>query len=499
MNARVGQVPAEQLADDPGPAAPSRVTRTKKRRRAAHRRAFGAVRQLPSGRWQARYRGPDGLDRTAPATFASKSEADAWLATQQADLVRGTWRDPNAGIETFDRYLTAWLASRADLALTTRTKNAQLARDYLTPRLSPRVHLGPLPLRALTPTLIREWHAAALAEAHRRAGQPRRQLTEAQTIRAWAPTAGHHVAPTGRIPAALRRAWLAAGGPPAPTRPVPPSAGRAVAHSAYLLLHAALATASRDGLIPANPATLTRVAAPKTAERTPATPAEVAAIAAAMPERYRAAVHLAAWSGLRAGELFALRRRDLDLDRGTVRVDRAQVEVAGHPFGYGPPKSDAGRRTVHLPAAVLDQLTAHLAAFTGPHPDALIFTTTNGRPVQRATRHKPFHRARCAIGRPDLRWHDLRHTGATLAASAGASLAELQRRLGHSTVQAALIYQHATDDRDQLIAERLNDFATSTGTVVPLTPRTRRHHRTPAHNQETLMPQEQTHRVEAHA
>jgi integrase len=70
-----------------------------------------------------------------------------------------------------------------------------------------------------------------------------------------------------------------------------------------------------------------------------------------------------------------------------------------------------------------------------------------------------FYGARVAAGRPDLRWHDLRHTGAVWAAAAGATLADLMARLGHSTQGAALRYQHAAQDRDAEIARRLSDLA----------------------------------------
>jgi integrase len=78
-----------------------------------------------------------------------------------------------------------------------------------------------------------------------------------------------------------------------------------------------------------------------------------------------------------------------------------------------------------------------------------------------------YHPAREAAGRPDLRFHDLRHTGAVLAAATGATLAELMARLGHSTVSAAMIYQHAAADRDKAIAEALSELATAT--VTPIT------------------------------
>ena len=73
--------------------------------------------------------------------------------------------------------------------------------------------------------------------------------------------------------------------------------------------------------------------------------------------------------------------------------------------------------------------------------------------------YKVYRRARKVAGREDLRWHDLRHTGATMAAQAGATLAELMNRLGHSDVKAALIYQHAAAGRDAEIARRLSAMA----------------------------------------
>ena len=77
-----------------------------------------------------------------------------------------------------------------------------------------------------------------------------------------------------------------------------------------------------------------------------------------------------------------------------------------------------------------------------------------------------FYPAREAAGRPDLRFHDLRHTGATLAAATGATLAELMARLGHSRPGAAMRYQHAAAERDKIIAEALSKLAN--GTVTPI-------------------------------
>jgi integrase len=114
---------------------------------------------------------------------------------------------------------------------------------------------------------------------------------------------------------------------------------------------------------------------------------------------------------------------------------------------------------VHLPPHVVDILAAHMERFTGSGPDALVFGDERGRIAPAKLRQRAFRRARNQVGRPDLTWHDLRHTGATIAAQAGASLRELQHRLGHSTVRAAMIYQHADAQRDRELAQTMSQLA----------------------------------------
>ena len=68
------------------------------------KRRFGRVRELPSGRWQARYKGPDGIDRPAPRTFDSKTSAERWLTLTEAEIIQGDWIDPDAGRVLFGNY-----------------------------------------------------------------------------------------------------------------------------------------------------------------------------------------------------------------------------------------------------------------------------------------------------------------------------------------------------------------------------------------------------------
>lgn len=187
----------------------------------------------------------------------------------------------------------------------------------------------------------------------------------------------------------------------------------------------------------------------------PATLPELETITAAMPERYRLLILLASWCALRFGELTELRRSDVDLKAGRLRVRRGVVHVDG---GYlvGTPKSEAGVRDVAIPPHLLPAVRAHLLEHTGKGRDGLLFGAASGGHLAASTLYGVFYPAREKAGRPDLRFHDLRHTGAVLAAATGAPLAELMARLGHSTPGAAMRYQHASADRDQAIAAALS-------------------------------------------
>ena len=76
------------------------------------RRRFGAIRQLPSGQWQARYRGPDGLMRSADTTFPTKTDAEVWLTRKEAEILNGDWINPDAGKVLLSDYGTAWIEER---------------------------------------------------------------------------------------------------------------------------------------------------------------------------------------------------------------------------------------------------------------------------------------------------------------------------------------------------------------------------------------------------
>ncbi len=379
------------------------------------RRGFGAVRKLPSGRWQASYLGPDGARHTArtpdggPLTFTAKADADGWLALRQAEILRGAWLPPAepapkpAAPQTLGGYAAGWLAGR-DLSESTR----RLYRATLGKQILPA--FGTAPLTEITPARVRDWHARLRTQTG-----PRQRA------------------------------------------------------AAYALLRTILGTAVADDVIAANPCRVRGAGASKRAKPIhPATLAELEVLTAAMPPRYRLMVLLAAWCQLRFGELTELRRADVDLKDGVIRVRRgvARGDAGRH---VKDPKSEAGKRDVAIPPHLTALVHDHLIEHAGRGRDALLFPAAGGGHMSPSSLYAVYHPARDAAGRPDLRFHDLRHTGATLAAATGATLAELMRRLGHSSPAAARRYQHAADDRDAAIAAALSEFHAAK--VVTLRPR----------------------------
>jgi integrase len=168
-------------------------------------------------------------------------------------------------------------------------------------------------------------------------------------------------------------------------------------------------------------------------------------------DRFRALVLLGAFASLRWGEVTALKRRDIDLVASTVRVRFAYTEQDNGKMLLGPPKSRAGRRTVSIPAGIIPVLEGHLEKYTKRDDDALVFTGIKGGPLRRSGFNKLTRWADVVrtMGVPGLHFHDLRHTGNTLAADMGVSLRNLMARMGHDNERAALIYQHASYKADR--------------------------------------------------
>jgi integrase len=226
-----------------------------------------------------------------------------------------------------------------------------------------------------------------------------------------------------------------------------------------------LNTAVDDGIIMRNPCRIPGGGVERSPERPVPTGDEVWALADEIGKRWRTIVLTSAFAGLRWGEPMGLQRGDIDLDAATITVERQVVEV-GREQIEGPPKTEAGRRTIALPMVLVPELRTHLAEFVDDEPAARVFVGPTGVTPRSSNFGKIWRRTRSEVGRDDLHFHDLRHFANTLAASAGASTKELMARLGHSSPAAALRYQHATSERDRAIADQI-DAMISPARVVP--------------------------------
>jgi integrase len=378
----------------------------------SRRRGFGNVRKLPSGRWQARYWLPGGGHLAAPGTFATKADANRWLATVEADRARGLWVDPRAGRIKLEEYAATWLDSKVGISPRTREIYALQLRLHILPAVSDDVPaLGSVPIADITPELVRAWYVGLSAER-----------------------------------------------------------GTSVAAKAYARLRQVLGQAVDDDRIAKNACRIKKGAAERHPEQRFASLAELYELAGAIPERFRALVLTAGLAGLRQGELLALRRRDVDVLRSSVAVRRKRLRLASGLVIEDDPKSEAGRRRVALPAPLVAELERHLLTFVGASADAYVFTSEAGTPLDANNfRSRVWNPATRSVGLAGLRFHDLRHTAGTLAARTGATTKELMARLGHSSPHAAMIYQHAADDRDRLIAERLAVMTAEAG-LAPVVP-----------------------------
>lgn len=231
---------------------------------------------------------------------------------------------------------------------------------------------------------------------------------------------------------------------------------RSIAQS-YSFLRAVMNQAMRDGAILTNPCQIPGAASDRAKERQVATPQQVVGLMEAITPRYRGAVLLAAWCGMRRGEVCGLLVHDVDLRAGTVTVRNNRVELLEVPVAFdGEPKTDAGKRTISIPPHVIPVLKEHMADWAGKQR---VFVGRDGRPMRGDAIRQAFDRARTKVDMKGFTFHDLRHTGQTLAAATGATLADLMLRLGHASPAAANRYLHAVAGRDHEVAAALSDLA----------------------------------------
>lgn len=232
------------------------------------------------------------------------------------------------------------------------------------------------------------------------------------------------------------------------------------AAKSYSMLRSILQEAWQEGLIVRNPATLRGAGSFEPPERPIISLQEIDSLAWLMPPRLRLVVLLAGYCQLRHGEIMALRRKDLDLDEAVVHIVRTTSNGYRSRPIINPPKTRSSIRTVSIPAHIMPDVLRHLAYFTGPELDAALITgmrTSDSLGSHTWKRH--WSEARDHFGRPDLHLHDLRHSGATAAASTGLPVRDLMARLGHSTPAMAIHYQHRVPSHDRHVADALTALA----------------------------------------
>ena len=418
------------------------------------RRSFGAIRKLGSGRYQASYQDRYGNRFTAPETFTSYEHADLFLAQKQVEISRGLFIDPRKGKITLREWWIEYSNSRQDWAATTRQGNEHRARAYLL-KSFPDICLADMPLQEITPYAVQKWWANIQRATERKTNEIfNAPKSPTRNARNWAYKNNIAVPITGRLSPAIIELWKAEGSPTCSqlvNNPRFEKAGATAASQCYKLLKQLFLAAVECELIYKNPVNIKSAGKVEVAERKSATEQQIAELALAVPERYRAAVRVAAYSGLRQGELFALQRKDFNSETQEITVDKAKFEIASI-SQIGSPKTKASYRTVTLPPKIAKELEYHLDTFTEQNPTALIFTTELGTIVSRATLYSWFNPARQRLNLGWLHWHDLRHTSQSAAAKAGANTRELMQRAGHADFRASMIYTHKDPEADKNLA-----------------------------------------------
>jgi integrase len=393
-------------------------TRKRHKPECAHRSSRGQKRCNCDGSWQARYPDPSGkAGAEISKTFRTEREAKLWLVQQTASQLDGTFIDPRRAERPFRDVLEAWRPSwPARLSPTTAARYASIVDLYLEPRF------GSVPLRNITHEVV-QTYIDELANALNEDG----------------------------------------------TRTNAPGTVRNI----YSVLRNAMNQGVRRGYVKANPCTAIDLPRSAKEEQLYLTAAQVQALADRIDKHYRVLILTAAYMGLRAGELLALRRRDVDLLRGTLTVARSLKEVGGHQT-FSEPKTSHSVRTISIPAFLREMLTEHLSSPLpgGDGPDALVFPSKTGKPL----RHNLFYRrhfkpAVTGYVKADgtvvpgalpahlhgLRFHDLRHTCASLSIAAGAHPKLISTRLGHSSITITLDrYGHLYESAEQSLGEALD-------------------------------------------
>ncbi|MCP4306409.1 MAG: site-specific integrase, partial [bacterium] len=283
-----------------------------------------AKRTTNSGQPKYDVRYRDPTGRQRKKTFSRRGDADRFARTVEVEKETGRYVDPTAGKVTFAQYSERWLGQRPNLRPRTREFYSGLLRNHLLPTF------GETELSKVAPALVREWWAR-----------------------------------------------LNAG---------PLSASSCA--KAYRLLRTILSTAEQDELIPRNPCRIAGAGVERAGERPVATAPQVHDLAAAMPNRLGCAVLIMGFAGLRLGETLGLERLHVNGLHRELIVEQQLQELSGGIIVMAEPKTDAGKRRLHLPSPLLAAIQEHLDEFVEAVPSSRLFNTASGLPVRRGQWHR---------------------------------------------------------------------------------------------------------------
>jgi integrase len=378
---------------------------------------MGYIDRRPSGRWRARYRDPEGRERSQ--TFDRKGDAERFLQRNGADLQRGEWIDPALRRVLFSEWADQWWQTTARLRPSTRRGYWQILQNHVLPEFGDR------PLASLDSMDVERFVATKLADGVLGPKKTRDcvsviSLVMQAAIRSGArrdnPAAGHHV------PVHRRRI--------------------------------------RQGDV--------------------LTMTEVHALTDHVRDPYKPAVWLLIFTGMRPAELCGLRVRSVDFVRHLVIIRETLLPVSAYAdqrlaLVSGPPKTEAGDRTIPIPGWLCDQLAAMLAARAAQRgaPVELaepLFVNRVGKPLNRDKfRETVIRPALIAAGLPpSTRTYDLRHAHASMLIDLGANVLAVAQRMGHSDATVTLReYGHLFAGVQERLSEQLEDLRARSASATP--------------------------------
>jgi integrase len=367
----------------------------------------GSITKRDDGRWMARYtvrtiKGP----KRRTVYGRTRAEASAKLAKAMADRDGGLIFD--AGSLTVGDYLDRWLSN--SVKDTVRERTYERYEEIL--RLHVKPALGRLKLNALTPAHVQDFYRDRLDN--------------------------------GFSPATVQKI--------------------------HVILHKALSQAVSWSLVPRNAGEAVRAPRPAPTEMRPLSPDEARRLLeTAEGDRLEALYVLAIHTGMRQGELLGLKWENVDLAANAIRVRHSLLRTKGRVI-LGEPKTKKSRRTVHLTGAASRALEEHLERQLKVmerlgdlyRDQGLVFTTEVGTPINPSNlRKRSFAPLLQKAGLPRLRFHDLRHTCATLLLSKNIHPKYVQELLGHATVSITLdTYSHVLPGMGNQVAEAMEDVLT---------------------------------------